>query len=103
MELLKNEDFCVNFFDNLEDKNRLSALLEANGISVTEDEICELIKIAKQQISKADCAELNEADLDDVSGGIVGWVIGGVVSGIFFGYQVYKAKKGLNGTFCKIK
>ena len=103
MELLKNEDFCVKFFDTLEDMTGLTALLEANGISVTDEEVKAIVKIAKQQMVKADGAELSEDDLDDVTGGVIGWVIAGVASGIFFGYQVYKAKKGLNETFCKIK
>ena len=48
MELLKNEDFCVKFFDTLEDMTGLTALLEANGISVTDEEVKAIVKIAKQ-------------------------------------------------------
>ena len=101
-ELLKNEEFCIAFFDALEDTPALKSLLERSSISATDEEIQQLVKIAKQQIAKADGAELSEDDLDDVSGGVIGWVIAGVASGIFFGYQVYKAKKGLNETFCRL-
>ena len=100
--LLKNEEFCIAFFDALEDIPTLKSLLERSGISATDEEIHQLIAIAKQQIAKADGAELSEDDLDDVSGGVIGWVIAGVASGIFFGYQVYKARKGLNETFCRL-
>ena len=99
--LLKNEEFCIAFFDALEDIPALESLLERNDITVGEEEIKQLVAIAKQQIAKADGAELSEDDLDDVSGGLIGWVIAGVASGIFFGYQVYKAKKALNETFCR--
>jgi hypothetical protein len=99
-ELLKNEEFCIAFFDALEDIPTLKSLLERSGISATDEEIRQLVAIAKQQIAKADGAELSEDDLDDVSGGIIGWVIAGTVSGIFFGYQVYKARKGVNSWYC---
>ena len=100
-EMLKNEEFCIAFFDALEDIPTLKSLLERSGITAGDEEIRQLVAIAKQQIAKADGAELSEEDLDDVSGGIIGWVIAGVASGIFFGYQVYKAKKALNETFCR--
>lgn len=100
IELLKNEEFCIAFFDALEDTPALKSLLERSGISATDEEIQQLVKIAKQQIAKADGAELSEDDLDDVSGGIIGWVIAGTVSGIFFGYQVYKARKAVNSWYC---
>ncbi len=99
-ELLKNEEFCIAFFDALEDIPTLKSLLERSGITVGEDEIKQLLTIATQQIAKADGAELSETDLDNVSGGVIGWVIAGVASGIFFGYQVYKARKGVNSWYC---
>ena len=101
IELLKNEDFCVKFFDSLEDLTALTALLEGNGVTVTADEVQELVKAAKQQIAKADNAELNEDDLDDVAGGVIGWVIAGTASAIFFGYQTYKNRKAVNDWYCK--
>lgn len=102
IELLKNEEFCIEFFDTFEKIDGLKALLERNGITITDDEVQELIKIAKQQISKADNEELCENELDDVSGGLVGWVIAGVASGIFFGYQVYKSRKAINSWYCNV-
>ena len=48
-ELLKNEEFCIAFFDALEDIPTLKSLLERSGISATDEEIHQLIAIAKQQ------------------------------------------------------
>ena len=96
-ELFKNEAFCVRFFDALEDTTALQAVLADYGIEATAEETAEIAKTAKAQIAQE---ELNEEALDEVAGGIIGWVIAGVASGAFFGYQVYKARKGLNETFC---
>ena len=97
-ELFKNEEFCVRFFDALEDTTALQAVLADYGIEATAEETAEIAKTAKAQIAQE---ELNEEALDEVAGGIIGWVIAGVASGAFFGYQVYKARNGLNETFCR--
>lgn len=101
IDLLKNEEFCVKFFDTLENETALKALLESEGVSLSEKELQDLIALAKKQIAKAERNELNEDDLEDVAGGLVGWVIAGVASGIFFGYQVYKARKSINQAVCR--
>ena len=101
IDLLKNEEFCVKFFDNLKNETALKTLLENEGISLSEKELQDLIALTEKQIAKADRDELTEDDLEDVAGGWVGWVIAGVASGIFFGYQVYKARKNLNQTVCR--
>lgn len=100
IELFKNEEFCVNFFEAIDKTDELKSLLGKNGINISDEELKELIDVAKQQMAKVDNEELNEDELDDVSGGVVGWIVAGVVCGIFFGYQTYKAKTAFNGTFC---
>ena len=97
-ELFKNETFCVRFFDALEDTTALQSVLADFGIKATAEETVEIAKAARAQIAQE---ELNEEALDEVAGGLIGWVIAGVASGAFFGYQVYKARKGLNETFCR--
>ena len=100
-ELFKNEAFCVRFFDALEDTTALQAVLAEHGIEATEEETRTIAETAKAQIAKGEPQELTEEALDEVAGGLIGWVIAGVASGAFFGYQVYKARKDLNETFCR--
>ena len=87
-ELFKNEEFCVRFFDALEDTTALQAVLADYGIEATAEETAEIAKTAKAQIAQE---ELNEEALDEVAGGIIGWVIAGVASGAFFWFV---AKRG---------
>ena len=91
VELLKDEGFCVKYFDSLENLPLLNNLLVENGIILTEEELNDLVKITKQQIAKEDNRELSEDDLEDVSGGYIGLVL--VVTAIYIAYSVYKIKK----------
>ena len=100
-ELFKQEAFCVRFFDALEQPAEVKAVLAENNIAVTDEELSGIITLAKQQMAKEDDVELTESELADVAGGIWGYVIFGVAAGIFFGYQVYKARKTLNDGVCR--
>ena len=91
VELLKDEDFCVKYFDVLEDLPELNNLLAANGIELTETELCDLVKITKQQIAKEENEELSEDDLEDVSGGYLGLAL--IITAIVFAYSLYKIRK----------
>lgn len=95
-ELFKNEDFCVAFFDSIDDIAKIKNLLNENGLILSDDEIAQLIDLSKKTMSSGDSVELSESDMDSVSGGIVGWVVAGAASAVFFGYQVYQGRKGLN-------
>lgn len=100
-EMFKQEAFCIRFFDALEQPAELKAVLTENGIEVTDEELTELVAVAKAQIAKAEGEELSENELSDVAGGIWGYVVIGVAAGIFFGYQTYKSRKALNEGFCR--
>jgi len=89
-EKMQEEDFCVAFFENLENISEVTALLERSGIEATEEEILELVKIAKEQVAKDDSDELSEEDLEDVSGGMIGFVI--ILTIVIIGYKIYKIK-----------
>ncbi len=91
VELLKDEDFCVKYFDVLEDLPELNNLLAVNGIELTETELCDLVKITKQQIAKEENEELSEDDLEDVSGGYLGLAL--IVTAIVIAYSIYKIRK----------
>ena len=91
MELLKDEDFCVKFFDALENQAELNKLLEENGVVLDSEEVRGLVEKTKAQIAKADCDELNEEDLDDVSGGLV--IAAAMATAIAVAYTVYRGKK----------
>jgi len=101
-ELFKTESFSVAFFENLEDTAFVKSLFEENGVSLTDEEIAQTIAVARTAESSSD-GELSEDALSDAAGGIIGWVIAGTASAIFFGYQVYKARKGINSAlgYCK--
>ena len=94
MELLKDEDFCVKFFDNLNDLSELRKLLEENGIQADDEELHALVELTKAQIAKKECNELSEEDLDNVSGGMVGLAL--LVTGIVIAYEIYKIKTSRN-------
>jgi len=89
-EKMQDEDFCVAFFDNLDNIAEVTALLERSGIAASEEEILELVKLAKEQVAKDESGKLGEEDLDDVSGGSIGFAIALTV--IVIGYHIYKIK-----------
>ena len=89
-EKMQDEDFCVAFFDNLDDIAEITALLERSGIAATEEEILELVRLAKEQVAKDGSDELSEEDLDDVAGGMIGFAI--VTTILVIGYTIYKIK-----------
>ena len=101
VELFKNESFCSEFFDAIEDMSALNTLLNSNGIAIGENEIKELVMVVKQQMSNANSDELDADALDNVTGGLIGWVVAGVASAAFFGYQTYKNTKAIKDTICK--
>ena len=89
-ELLKNEDFCVKFFDTLEDMTGLNMLLKENGVVLDDEELHELVEVTKAQIAKEECGELNEEDLEDVSGGYVALILFTIA--VITAYRIYKIK-----------
>lgn len=102
-ELFKNEEFCVKFYDSIDDLSAIKTLLDENGVVSTEEDVKHFVDSIKARIASEEKGELSEEDMDEVSGGLVGWVVAGAVSAAFFGYQTYKNRKALNSTFgyCK--
>ncbi len=100
--LFQNEEFCVRYFDAVNDPNALKNVLAAEGIDLDETQLEDLIRQSREQMAKADQeGELSEEDLTDVSGGLIPYIVVGVALGIFFGYQVYKGRKGINDAVCR--
>lgn len=102
-ELFKNEEFCIKFYDSIDDLSAIKALLEENGVVSTEEEIKHFVHSIKARIANEEKGELSEEDMEEVAGGLVGWVVAGAVSAAFFGYQTYKNTKALNRSlgYCK--
>ena len=88
--MFKDEDFCVKYFDSLNDLGEFRKFLVENGIQPNDEEVNALVELTKAQIAKEERAEFSEADLDDVSGGMVGLAL--VVTAIVIAYQIYKIK-----------
>ena len=91
--LFQNEEFCVRYFDAVNDPNALKNVLAAEGIDLDETQLEDLIRQSREQMAKA--------DQTDVSGGLIPYIIAGVALGIFFGYQVYKGRKTINDAVCR--
>ena len=90
MELLKDEDFCVKYFDNLDDLSELRRLLEENGIETDDEELRALVEVTKEQIAREESDELSEEELDQVAGGFPGLII--LATAIIVAYTIYKLK-----------
>lgn len=91
--LFHNEEFAVDFFDNIDDTQKIIDLLAQNDITMTTEEADEFIAVVKNNVVNNETGELSESDMENVSGGVIPWIVGGIISGVFFGYQTYKNVK----------
>ena len=83
-ELFENKEFA-EAFATLDTDEAVIALFADNGVEMTEDELHAIVEYATA--TESDSKELNADDLDNVSGGVVGYfVIGCLAVGFFAGY-----------------
>ena len=95
-ELFSKEDFCVSYFDSLDDTKAIKDLLANNGLDASDEEMTQLIDLTKQNIEKKESGELTEEDLKNVNGGLIGWVVAGAIGAVCFGYGAYQGRKVIN-------
>lgn len=86
-EIASREDVAAKLTVT-DDLTEMLAILAANGLELTVDEFGEITKAIAEGNANG---ELNEVDLDDVSGG--GW-ISVVIKVAYYGYKIYKAIRG---------
>jgi hypothetical protein len=76
-------------------------LFAEKGVELSDEEVGELIAYTKSNVIGNESGELSESEMENVSGGVLGWIALGVAGGIFFGYQTYKNVKTLGSAICR--
>ena len=73
-KLLEDETFASKFFE-AENYVDVKTMLLENGIDISNEELKELIESMLVVVENRSTGELNEEEMDKVSGGIIGWII----------------------------
>lgn len=86
----ENAKAKLNAIDDIEE---LKQFLDENDIELSYEDLAELLKSAVACSEKSNSDELTEEDMDNVSGGLIGWIIlGGILAGAG-GWGANKARK----------
>lgn len=94
-KLLEDETFASKFFE-AENYVDVKTMLLENGIDISNEELKELIESMLVVVENRSTGELNEEEMDKVSGGIIGWIILGGAGAIVGGIAANKLRKVLN-------
>jgi hypothetical protein len=100
-ELFHEETFACAFFENIESADEVKKLFAEKGVELSDEEVGELIAYTKSNVIGNESGELSESEMENVSGGVLGWIALGVASGIFFGYQAYQGGKASGWYRCR--
>lgn len=88
--LFRNEAFVAEV-KNVTTVEEMQKLMAKHGAAVSEDEIMEMCRIIAEQMQND--GELSEEALENVAGGVWGWVVVGVVSAGAFALGLYNGYK----------
>ncbi len=99
---LLSDDKFISKLNEKESFMEIKDLFGENGVELSEDELKMILNAILVTVDKSN-GEISETELENVNGGIVGWVILGVGAGIVGGVSAYKLRKALNnmGGTCK--
>lgn len=93
--LFENEDFACKFFDT-EDWTEMKSMLVENGVEISDGEFKSLLQSMLVAAEHKNGDELNEEEMENVSGGIIGWLILGGAGAIIGGVATHQLRRVLN-------
>ena len=95
-----DSDFATKF-NSLESFEEVKNLFVEYGIVIDDEDLKNCLKSMIEAVESKNGSEVSEEELDNVSGGFVGFVVAGVVLGTISGVSLYKLRRFFNNNCSK--
>lgn len=93
--LFEDKEFGAKFRE-IEDFAEMKKLFADNGVEISDEDLKKGLEIVLKNAENQNTDELTEEQMEEVSGGFVGWIIFGGACAVVSGVSAYKLRKALN-------